>query len=221
MINKEYIILGKDFHLRWQFEKLNLSIAPLRKKNFPLLYFCPSLCQKKWLKATEKRCINKMNTVCRLYWIWSGRVNIFTSSFKTGRGIVIHRRLSYCVIDTNDADVIEEQMGVETLVAIYQPRTFQEIGSERVVILYFPPSVQICPYFAHKEEKVFILVFLTYLCRYMEEHIQRTGVAIETQGFTFITSGKKRESLTVRCTETLIFNITLHVLLLWLLLFNQ
>ena len=32
----------------------------------------------------------------------------------------------------------------------------------------------------------------------MEEHIQRTGVAIETQGFTFITSGKKRESLTVR-----------------------
>ena len=34
--------------------------------------------------------------------------------------------------------------------------------------------------------------------RYVEEHIQKTGVAIETQGFTFITSGKKRESLTVR-----------------------
>uniref|UniRef100_A0A8C4SFF9 Uncharacterized LOC114658621 n=1 Tax=Erpetoichthys calabaricus TaxID=27687 RepID=A0A8C4SFF9_ERPCA len=31
---------------------------------------------------------------------------------------------------------------------------------------------------------------------YVEEHIQRTGVAIETQGFTFITSGRKRESLT-------------------------
>ncbi|XP_053327421.1 uncharacterized protein LOC128501816 [Spea bombifrons] len=31
---------------------------------------------------------------------------------------------------------------------------------------------------------------------YIEEHIQRTGVAIETQGFTFITSGRKRESLT-------------------------
>lgn len=33
--------------------------------------------------------------------------------------------------------------------------------------------------------------------RYVEEHIQRTGVAIETQGFTFVTSGRKRESLTV------------------------
>ncbi|XP_040212134.1 uncharacterized protein LOC120943092 [Rana temporaria] len=31
---------------------------------------------------------------------------------------------------------------------------------------------------------------------YIEEHIQRTGVAIETQGFTFITSGRKRETLT-------------------------
>ncbi|XP_025019731.1 uncharacterized protein LOC103049227 isoform X2 [Python bivittatus] len=35
---------------------------------------------------------------------------------------------------------------------------------------------------------------------YVEEHIQRTGVAIETQGFTFITSGKKRESLTGNAT---------------------
>lgn len=33
--------------------------------------------------------------------------------------------------------------------------------------------------------------------RYVEEHVQRTGVAIETQGFSFITSGRKRESLTV------------------------
>ncbi|XP_064392278.1 uncharacterized protein LOC135339954 [Halichondria panicea] len=31
---------------------------------------------------------------------------------------------------------------------------------------------------------------------YIEEHVQRTSVAIETQGFTLITSGKKRESLT-------------------------
>ena len=36
-----------------------------------------------------------------------------------------------------------------------------------------------------------------FLFRYVEEHVQRTGVAIETQGFAFITSGKKRESLTV------------------------
>ncbi|EDO36122.1 predicted protein [Nematostella vectensis] len=35
---------------------------------------------------------------------------------------------------------------------------------------------------------------------YIEEHIQRTGVAIETQGFTFVTSGKKRESLTGNAT---------------------
>uniref|UniRef100_A0A8C9VL48 Si:dkey-98f17.5 n=1 Tax=Scleropages formosus TaxID=113540 RepID=A0A8C9VL48_SCLFO len=34
------------------------------------------------------------------------------------------------------------------------------------------------------------------LAVYVEEHIQKTGVAIETQGFTFITSGRKRESLT-------------------------
>ena len=33
--------------------------------------------------------------------------------------------------------------------------------------------------------------------RYVEEHIQKTGVAIETQGFTIVTSGKKRESLLV------------------------
>ena len=37
----------------------------------------------------------------------------------------------------------------------------------------------------------------TSISRYIEEHVQRTGVAIETQGFAFVTSGKKRESLTV------------------------
>lgn len=37
--------------------------------------------------------------------------------------------------------------------------------------------------------------------RYIEEHVQRTGVAIETQGFTFITSGRKRESLTVSIND--------------------
>ncbi|KAK8398570.1 hypothetical protein O3P69_004019 [Scylla paramamosain] len=35
---------------------------------------------------------------------------------------------------------------------------------------------------------------------YIEEHVQRTGVAIETQGFTFITNGRKRESLTGNAT---------------------
>ncbi|KAK1160086.1 hypothetical protein AOXY_G21588 [Acipenser oxyrinchus oxyrinchus] len=35
---------------------------------------------------------------------------------------------------------------------------------------------------------------------YVKEHIQKTGVAIETQGFTFITSGRKRESLTGNAT---------------------
>lgn len=39
--------------------------------------------------------------------------------------------------------------------------------------------------------------FLISSIRYVEEHIQRTGVAIETQGFSFVTSGRKRESLTV------------------------
>ena len=36
-----------------------------------------------------------------------------------------------------------------------------------------------------------------FIYRYIEEHVQKTGVAIETQGFSLITSGKKRESLTV------------------------
>jgi len=35
---------------------------------------------------------------------------------------------------------------------------------------------------------------------YIEEHVQRTGVAIETQGFSFVTSGKRRESLTGNAT---------------------
>jgi len=35
---------------------------------------------------------------------------------------------------------------------------------------------------------------------YIDEHIQKTGVAIETQGFTIITSGKKRETLTGNAT---------------------
>uniref|UniRef100_W5M861 Si:dkey-98f17.5 n=1 Tax=Lepisosteus oculatus TaxID=7918 RepID=W5M861_LEPOC len=35
---------------------------------------------------------------------------------------------------------------------------------------------------------------------YVEEHIQTTGVAIETQGFTLVTSGRKRESLTGNAT---------------------
>ncbi|CAN0164004.1 unnamed protein product [Lampetra planeri] len=35
---------------------------------------------------------------------------------------------------------------------------------------------------------------------YVEEHVLRTGVAIETQGFTFVTSGRKRESLTGNAT---------------------
>ena len=39
--------------------------------------------------------------------------------------------------------------------------------------------------------------FCFSVTRYIEEHVQKTGVAIETQGFTFVTSGRKRESLTV------------------------
>ncbi|CAF0712608.1 unnamed protein product [Brachionus calyciflorus] len=38
---------------------------------------------------------------------------------------------------------------------------------------------------------------------YLEETVQRTGVAIETQGFTLVTSGKKR--------ETLLGNATMHL----------
>ncbi|CAK8690841.1 uncharacterized protein LOC143449129 [Clavelina lepadiformis] len=40
----------------------------------------------------------------------------------------------------------------------------------------------------------------TFINWYVEEHVQKTGVAIETQGFTIVTSGKKRESLTGNAT---------------------
>lgn len=40
----------------------------------------------------------------------------------------------------------------------------------------------------------------TFINWYVEENIQKTGVAIETQGFTFVTSGKKRETLTAKAT---------------------
>ena len=44
--------------------------------------------------------------------------------------------------------------------------------------------------------RVYFTTF-TFYNRYIEEHVQRTGVAIETQGFSLVTSGRKRESLTV------------------------
>lgn len=40
----------------------------------------------------------------------------------------------------------------------------------------------------------------TFINWYVEEHVQKTGVAIETQGFTIVTSGRKRESLTGNAT---------------------
>lgn len=48
--------------------------------------------------------------------------------------------------------------------------------------------------------KIFWRVHFVHKTRYVEEHVQKTGVAIETQGFTFVTSGKKRESLTGNAT---------------------
>lgn len=40
----------------------------------------------------------------------------------------------------------------------------------------------------------------TFINWYIEDKVQRTGVAIETQGFTVVTSGRKRESLTGNAT---------------------
>ena len=40
----------------------------------------------------------------------------------------------------------------------------------------------------------------TFINWYIEEHIQRCGVAIETQGFTIVSSGKKRETLSGNAT---------------------
>ena len=43
----------------------------------------------------------------------------------------------------------------------------------------------------------------SYINWYIGEHVQRTAVAIETQGFTFITSGKKRDTLKGQATVQL------------------
>ena len=40
----------------------------------------------------------------------------------------------------------------------------------------------------------------TFINWYIEEHIQKTGVAIETQGFTLVSSGKRRETLSGNAT---------------------
>ena len=56
--------------------------------------------------------------------------------------------------------------------------------------------------------------------RYIEEHVQRTGVAIETQGFSFVTSGRfgtacftfgQYRHLFWRRRESLTGNATLHL----------
>ena len=56
-------------------------------------------------------------------------------------------------------------------------------------------KIQLCQKSVDKMTLIFF--YNVFRCRYVEEHIQRTGVAIETQGFTVVTSGKKRESLLV------------------------
>ena len=43
----------------------------------------------------------------------------------------------------------------------------------------------------------------SYINWYIGEHVQRTAVAIETQGFTFCTSGKKRDTLKGQATVQL------------------
>ena len=43
----------------------------------------------------------------------------------------------------------------------------------------------------------------SYINWYIGEHVQRTGVAVETQGFTFCTSGKKRDTLKGQATTQL------------------
>jgi hypothetical protein len=51
-----------------------------------------------------------------------------------------------------------------------------------------------------KEQKIKNINVLSgdFLCkRYIEESILRSSVAIETQGFSFVTSGKKRDTLKV------------------------
>ena len=55
-----------------------------------------------------------------------------------------------------------------------------------------------------------MLIRVTKFNRYIEEKVQRTGVAIETQGFSIVTSGRKRESLTV---SFLLINVQMSSLL--------
>ena len=65
-----------------------------------------------------------------------------------------------------------------------------------------------------------IVSWLGDICRYIEEHVQRTGVAIETQGFSFVTSGRFANANSrsynnffwvFRRRESLTGNATLHL----------
>ena len=55
-----------------------------------------------------------------------------------------------------------------------------------------------------------IITFHSTNFRYIEEHIQKTGVAIETQGVTFVTSGKKRETFTVGTVEVVVLIMVIN-----------
>ena len=79
------------------------------------------------------------------------------------------------------------------------------ITSDLCVALHHPNLWQDCMNDGHFRYNKFFMVINIFsnppysfpVYRYIEEHVQKTGVAIETQGFTFVTSGRKRESLTV------------------------
>lgn len=49
----------------------------------------------------------------------------------------------------------------------------------------------------NEKNQCFVTTFCSVL-RYIEETILKTGVAIETQGYFFVVSGKKRDTLKVR-----------------------
>uniref|UniRef100_A0A3P9MUS3 Si:dkey-98f17.5 n=1 Tax=Poecilia reticulata TaxID=8081 RepID=A0A3P9MUS3_POERE len=76
------------------------------------------------------------------------------------------------------------------------------VDSENLVKIASSLGVRLLP----PRKKIIVMIMGNHsagkssFINYVEEHIQKTGVAIETQGFTFITSGRKRESLTGNAT---------------------
>jgi GTPase Era involved in 16S rRNA processing len=97
---------------------------------------------------------------------------------------------------TNTVDKLSLSTNERIIKAIYELYTDKDRGLETIA-----KAVNLKDVTAPRK-KITVLIIgnhssgkSSFINWYIGEHIQKTGVAIETQNFTFITSGKKRETL--------------------------